>query len=150
MSTLTFYVRFEPELSERSDELCTKAMQAIARSITDIPEKEHVCGWMTTKTFREWSCAISVDAIPHQWLRDANLLAQKSPIMYGYSWSGSVLSTAKGVIAQTDLAETLLEWIRLNREQVQEMSSEGVTSTLAMFMNDTENLCLEYMKDKQP
>lgn len=95
MSTLTFYVRLEPTPSE-SDALVQKAMQAIARAITGIPEKQQTCGMTTTKTFRELSCEIAVDGgIPHTWLIDANLLANVSPIVYGYSWSGSIWSTDK-------------------------------------------------------
>lgn len=94
MSTLTFYVRLEPTPSE-SDALVQKAMQAIARAITDVPEEQQTCGMKTTKTFREWHCEIAVNAIPHTWLIDAGLLASVSPIVYGYSWSGSIFSTAE-------------------------------------------------------
>lgn len=95
MSTLTFYVRLEPDPAE-SDALCMKAMQAIARAITGVSEEQQTCGMTTTHTFREWSCEITVDGgIPHTWLHDAGLLLGVSPIMYGYSWCGSILSTGK-------------------------------------------------------
>ena len=69
---------------------------------------------------------------------------------YEHPWHPVETWEPKPVEKQTDLAETLLEWIRLNREQMEEMSSEGVMSTLATFMTDTENLCHEYLKDEKP
>ena len=152
MSTLTFYVRLEPTPSE-SDAIQQKAMQAIVRTITGMPEDQQVCGMTTTKAFREWSCGVSVDGIPHQWLIDANLLAGVSPIMYGYSWCGSIFSTAKGkqepATNQTDLADAILERIARDRKQMQEMSFEDITSTLVMFMNGVEDMCRARTKDIQ-
>ena len=96
-------------------------------------------------------------------LIDANTRDGGKGTIYFYSVDPAVCSFIAGtkigeefdvalmpVEKQTDLAETLLEWIRLNREQMEEMSSEGVMSTLATFMTDTENLCNEYLKDVQP
>lgn len=153
MSTLTFHVRLEPTPSE-SDAIQQKAMQAIVRTITGVPEDQQVCGMTTTKTFREWSCEVSAKGIPHQWLIDANLLLGVSPIMFGYSWCGSVFSTAIGnherATKQTDLAETLLSWAKLNKDEIQEMSVDNIARKLSVFLVDVENLCMEYMKDKQP
>lgn len=67
---------------------------------------------------------------------------------YEHPWHPVEEWEPKPVEKQTDLAETILEWARLNKEEVQNMSVGSMAKKLEIFLIDVENLCREYMKDE--
>lgn len=53
----------------------------------------------------------------------------------------------KPISKQTDLAESILEWVRLNKEHMQGVSVGMIAKLLETFLIDVENLCHVYLED---